>query len=94
MQSEAYLRLANRRKAGILKYCWSKSEGYFMDYDFIAGKHTSVISAAGTWALEEGIATPQQAALSAKTIKEKLLLPGGIVSTLNDNGQQWDYPNR
>ena len=93
MQSEAFIQLAARRKSGIQKYCWSESEGYFMDYDYIAGKHTSVISAAGTWALEEGLATPAQAVKSAKTIKEKLLQPGGVVSTLNDNGQQWDFPN-
>ena len=52
-----------------------------------------MISAAGVWALEEGIATPEQAEKAAATIESKLLKPGGIVSTLNDNGQQWDYPN-
>lgn len=93
MQSQAFIQLADRRKAGILKYCWSVKDGYFMDYDYIAGKHTSVLSAAGTWVLEEGLATPKQADISGKTIREKLLQPGGIVSTLNDNGQQWDYPN-
>jgi len=92
-QSETFVQLANRRKAGILKYCWSPEDGYFMDYNYITGKRTDVISAAGVWALEEGIATPKQAIISARTIKEKLLKPGGIVSTLNDNGQQWDYPN-
>jgi len=93
MQSEAFVQIAKRRKAGIQKYCWSEKEGYFMDYDYIAGKHTSVLSAAGSWALEEGLATPDQAAKTAITIESKLLKAGGIVSTLNDNGQQWDYPN-
>ncbi len=93
MQAEAMQQVAHRRKEGIQKYCWSATGGYFMDYDYIAGRHTPVLSAAGVWALEEGIASPLQAVIVAKTIKEKLLQPGGIVSTLNDNGQQWDYPN-
>lgn len=84
---------AKRRGDGIQKYCWSEEHGYFMDYNYLKGKHTDVVSAAGMWALEMGIATPKQASIAAQTLTDKLLMPGGIVSTLNDNGQQWDYPN-
>jgi len=84
---------AKLRGEGIQKYCWSEENGYFMDYNYLKGEHTNVISAAGMWALEMGIATPKQAAAAAQTLADKLLMPGGIVSTLNDNGQQWDYPN-
>lgn len=93
MQAEALSGNAKRRKDAIMKYLWSEKEGYFMDYDYMKGRQTDVISAAGAWALEAGIATPTQAIKVAKTIEEKLLKPGGIVSTNNNNGQQWDYPN-
>ena len=36
---------------------------------------------------------PDQAEKAAKVIQDKFLMPGGVVSTLIDNGQQWDYPN-
>jgi alpha,alpha-trehalase len=39
------------------------------------------------------VATKEQAAFIQKGIKEKLLKPGGIVTTVYHTGQQWDAPN-
>ena len=64
-----------------------------MDYNFVAKKHTPVLSLAGLYPLESGIATPAQAQKVAKVVEAKFLKAGGVVSTLNATGQQWDYPN-
>jgi len=84
---------ANQRKAALSKYGWNEEQGYFMDYDFVQEKSTPIPSLAGMYPLTFQMATPKQAQASAKVIQEKFLMPGGVVSTLIDNGQQWDYPN-
>ena len=91
--AKSYTELANIRKATLLKYCWNEELGYFMDYDFKADKHTAIPSLAGMYPLTFKMATPAQAAKAAKVINSQFLKAGGVVSTLTDNGQQWDYPN-
>jgi alpha,alpha-trehalase len=85
--------MAERRAAAIRTYCWDNGRKFFCDYDFVAGASTGAISAAGPFALFCRVATPQQAADCARVITHKLLQPGGVVTTLVDNGQQWDWPN-
>ncbi len=84
---------AGKRKALILKYGWSESEGFFMDYDFRKKKHTPVRSLAGMYPLFFEVADQQQARKVVENIKEDFLMPGGVVSSLYDTGEQWDYPN-
>ncbi len=91
--ANSFKEIAAVRKATLLKYCWSEELGYFMDYDFKAQQHTEIPSLAGMYPLTFKMATPEQAAKSAKVINDKFLKTGGVVSTLTDNGQQWDYPN-
>ncbi len=85
--------LAEQRVAAIRTYCWDEGKKFFCDYDFVAGASTGVISAAGPFALFCKVATQPQAADCAAVIAKKLLQPGGVVCTLHDNGQQWDWPN-
>lgn len=91
--ANTYSEKANLRKAAVAKYCWDKDMGYFQDYDFVAQSFTGIPSLAGMYPLTFKMATTDQAAAAAKVIKDKFLMPGGVVSTLTDNGQQWDYPN-
>ena len=86
-------RCADRRKEAILNCLWSEENGFFMDYDFIKKQHTDVFSLAGIFTLFFKIATPGQAESCANIIEEKLLRPGGVVSTPIHSGQQWDAPN-
>ena len=85
--------LAKKRSAAIQMYCWDADRKFFCDYDFVAGTSTGVMSSAGPFALFCGAATPEQATDAAAFITKQLLKPGGLVTTLNDNGQQWDSPN-
>lgn len=90
---DTYKTKATKRKELITKYCWSEEEGFFMDYDFVKGEHTPVKSLAGLYPLFFEIATPKQAAKVSKVVQDQFLMKGGVVTTLNDSGQQWDYPN-
>lgn len=84
---------ADRRMRLIQKYCWSEKEGFYMDYDFKKAEHTPVKSLAGLYPLFFRIADADQAKKVAEGVNDLFLQPGGVVTTLNDSGQQWDYPN-
>jgi alpha,alpha-trehalase len=91
--ADEFQRKAEARAESIRTLFWNEAAGYFMDYDFVAGAHTPVPSLAGMFPLFMGIATPEQAARSRDKVKADFLQPGGVVTTLNATGQQWDYPN-
>ncbi len=88
-----YTGKARLRKAAILKYCWSNAAGWFMDYNWQQKHTTPQQTLAGVFPLEFHIATPQQAAKVAEGLKTKFLKSGGLVTTFNRSGQQWDSPN-
>lgn len=85
--------LAERRADTIRRYCWDEQRGYFMDYDFRSGHTTGRATLAGVFALYATIATPEQAAKVAVVIERDFLKKGGLITTLESNGQQWDAPN-
>jgi len=84
---------AERRKAAIAKYLWLPEEARFADWDRTTRAATPVLSAAALYPLFVGLATPDQAQAVAKTTQAKLLAPGGLRTTLDRTGQQWDAPN-
>ncbi|MCW3090224.1 MAG: treF [Ferruginibacter sp.] len=91
--STVYLQKANNRKAAILKYCWNSKEQFFYDYNAAAASQSQEITAAGLFPLFAKIATPSQAAGTEATAKKHLLKPGGMGTTNEHTGQQWDAPN-
>ena len=92
-QSKNFTSKAAKRKAAINKYCWNAQTGFFYDYNFAAEEQLSIVTAAAVFPLFVKIATPAQAANVAKTVTASLLKDGGIVTTTNKTGQQWDAPN-
>lgn len=84
---------AERRAKTMHEYNWDARAGFFVDYNFHTGESTGRLSLAGVFPLYARIATSKQAALVAKRIEEDFLKDGGLISTLIDNGQQWDAPN-
>lgn len=92
-QAEAFRNRAGQRKAAILRYCWDSAGGFFRDYNWKSARMTTVPSLAGAYPLFTGLATPEQAAACASVLGKDFLQPGGLVSTLNKTGQQWDAPN-
>lgn len=93
VQARQYGRRARRRKEAMQEYFWSEDDGFYKDYNFHRGQHTSVMSLAGVFPLYVGIATQEQAQRVADVLRKDFLQPGGLVTTNIDNGQQWDAPN-
>ncbi len=88
-----FQKLAERRAATINKYMWNEKEQFYMDYDFRTGKSTACVSLAAAYPLYAKIASAKQAQAVAKRLERDFLKDGGLLTTLVDNGQQWDAPN-
>ena len=84
---------ATARKNAILKYCFNTSQQFFCDYNIAAKKPNNIITAAGLFPLFVNIADKNQASSVAAVFKNNLLKPGGVATTNNKTGQQWDAPN-
>lgn len=81
------------RRRALLTYCWNPEQNFFMDYDFVSGKNTSVKSLAGVYPLFLEIAQKDLAEKVATVLEQEFLKPGGLITTLTDTDQQWDAPN-
>lgn len=92
-KAKSYQAKANARKIALSKYCWNDKNGFFMDYNFKTAKQTTVFSLAGAYPLFVNMATKEQAQKIAQKIQASFLKSGGVVTSLNTTGQQWDSPN-
>ena len=84
---------ASKRKAAIQKYCWSEATGFYFDFDLDAVKQKNIYSLAAAFPLFFKISNSDQAAKIASVLETKFLHEGGLISTLETTGQQWDAPN-
>ncbi len=84
---------AENRKNALLKYSWDPAGGFFADYDFVQDAFTGIPSLAAVFPLFFKIASPEQAKRVADKIEKQFLQPGGLATTLENTGQQWDFPN-
>lgn len=91
--SHHYALYAERRARAMNEYCWDDDRKFFVDYNFHTGASTSVMSLAAVFPLYTNIATTKQAEAVANLLERDFLRQGGLVSTLVNNGQQWDSPN-
>lgn len=88
-----YRTKALKRKTSLIKYCWDDKAGCFRDYNWQRKAKSAQMSIATTYPLYFNIASSMQAKKIAVLISRKFLQPGGIATTLNNTGQQWDQPN-
>ena len=94
-RQKEYEKWAAERKTAINKYCYNAKTGYYYDYQFQANQLQTIVTPAGMYpfcffpAKEMTVKANKAASL----IKKTLLAPGGIVTTTNKSGQQWDAPN-
>ena len=91
--AQSYDSMASARRAAIHKYLWNDGTGLFDDYHWRERRRLGHITAAALYPLFVGLATETQAARVADTLEERLLKEGGVVSTDQTTGQQWDAPN-
>ncbi|MGH7995540.1 MAG: trehalase family glycosidase, partial [Opitutaceae bacterium] len=86
-------RAAEERRAALERYCWAEGSGFFCDYDLRSRAACLRPTLAGLFPLYAGLASPEQARASAEKVAAKFLAPGGLVTSLEASGQQWDWPN-
>jgi len=91
--AETFQQKIKNRKTAIQQYCWNETAGFYSDFHFINMQSTNQCTLAALYPLFFSVATPEQAAAVAKMIKDKMLKEGGVITTLNHTGQQWDHPN-
>src|SRR5690606_3474661 len=91
--SQMYRQRADQRRRAIMTYCWDAKERFFFDYDFVKEERCTVKSLAGVFPLFFEMVPDDVAQDVASVIRKEFLKPGGVVTTLNQTGQQWDAPN-
>jgi len=81
------------RKEFLNRYCWDEEQGIYLDYNWVDQKRTTVPSLAMAYPLYFGMADAKQADQVAAYIREHFLKAGGVTTTENHTGEQWDAPN-
>lgn len=93
-KSQKYLQLAKKRKEVMSRLMWDEKVGYFFDYDFVKKKRSHLITVAGIYPLNAGLATKVQAVKSIALVEKVLQKTYGVVQSVRFvENMQWDYPN-
>lgn len=93
LKSQEMTEAARARELAINRYLWDAKEQVYKDYDLDNAGFTSVKSLAMVYPVYFDLASEEQANGVATELKKDFLKPGGLVTSLVDNGQQWDSPN-
>lgn len=92
-QEKHFSDLVFQRRAAILNYFWNPESGFFQDYNFKKQAMTPELTLAGAFPLYFEVALLEQAQQVRDMIVGSFLKDGGLVTTLEHSGQQWDAPN-
>ncbi len=89
--SLAFEAAAQRRKVSINKYLWDSKTQTYRDYNFRTKTFSSLVTADIFIPLYVGLASPQQAhgVRNQLAVLEK---KGGLMSSAENSGKQWDAP--
>jgi alpha,alpha-trehalase len=92
-----FLGKARERSLNIDKYFWNNQLSYFTDYNLVTQRQSSSINPAGLYPFCFLNEHPDYMSFLgekvAAVLKQKLLKPGGFVTSEFATGQQWDAPN-
>lgn len=90
----AFYQAGSEKRINFLnQYCWNENDGLYYDYNFQTKKQVKIPSLATVYPLFFKMSTANQSKKIAENIKSKFLKSGGLTTTLNNTGQQWDAPN-
>jgi len=88
-----YLKRAEQRKQMINKCFWDENAKIYRDFHLKKQTVTESEHIASLYPLYIGIASEEQANYMAENVRNKFLQAGGLLTTTNNTGQQWDSPN-
>lgn len=91
--SKTFYELATSRAKLINNIFWDKKKKFYFDYNINTGNKTNVYSLAACYPLYFNIAEKEIAGYVKDEIESNFLREGGVLTTLNFTGQQWDAPN-
>jgi alpha,alpha-trehalase len=92
-QARAFRERAQARHAAIDRMLWNERAGAYLDYDWRRGAARESLNAATVTPLYMQLATTEQARRTAQAMRQRLLRDGGIGTTEDNSGEQWDQPN-
>lgn len=84
---------ADRRRAAMTRFLWNERQGFFADRSLDDDRVTDTPTAAMLYPLFAGCADAGQARATVAAVRQYLIAPGGLRTTLIASGQQWDSPN-
>ncbi|MFT7187599.1 MAG: alpha,alpha-trehalase [Sediminicola sp.] len=90
---QTYKRKAEQRSKAIQELFWSKETSFFMDLNMPQAMVRNQMTLAGTFPLFFNLATQEQALEVKEHLMKDFLKDGGLLTTLENSGQQWDAPN-
>ncbi|MEM6894156.1 MAG: alpha,alpha-trehalase TreF [Bacteroidota bacterium] len=93
VNSELYAQKAAQRGEQIGTLFWNAETNFFHDYNFEKKELTIEKTLAACFPLYFGLATNEQAAGVKTVLLDEFLKEGGLLTTLEHSGQQWDAPN-
>lgn len=90
-QQDAYIRRGQARAEQMAKLLWDEAAGQYFDYNYVTKKRRNYPFATTFYPLWAGLATPHQAARVAAQLS-RFIGPGGLRTSLQPSGNQWDAP--
>lgn len=93
IQADLYAKKAAMRKAGINKYFYDEADGWYYDYNISEKNINNQKTLAGITPFFFNIPPAEHIKKAAEIIRNDFLQAGGVVTTLIDTEQQWDWPN-
>lgn len=93
LQAAEFAERAERRKQAIQHWLWDDLRGVYGDYSISEKNLTGIASLATVYPLYYSVATQEHAQRIAHTLHRDFLKDGGLVTTLQATGEQWDFPN-
>ena len=93
-KAEKFKKAAEKRTRLVNDLMWDEKVGFYFDYDFVRKRRSHLITVAGVYPLNVGIASNQQAEKIMETIKNVLQKNYGVVQSVRFiENKQWDWPN-
>lgn len=88
-----YCIAAQQRKKAINTYCWSDQLGWYVDYHTVLQQPSTTLTLAGMFPFFFNLSDPHHMETAKQVLKDRFICMGGVVTTLERTGEQWDAPN-
>ncbi len=86
-----YRARADARRAAVDRHLWDEEAGLYFDYNFESRRRREYVFATTFYPLWVGLASPARAA-RVREVLRRLEAPGGLLTSLEKTGSQWDAP--